>query len=171
MWWILRHVVAIGVLPFTVAVIMPLWIGRATGLKATLPESWKGWLAIVVGLGLLIVGSTLFVGCLRRFGMEGRGTLAPWDPPSELVTSGAYAYVRNPMISGVVLLLLGEALVLRSAPLLEWAGLFFLVSAIHIPILEEPQLKRRFGRAYEEYRRNVTRLVPRLSSWTGPGET
>ena len=113
------------------------------------------------------MGSVLFFGCVRRFGVEGRGTLAPWDPPRTLVVTGAYAYVRNPMISGVVLLLFAEALVLRSSPHLQWAGLFLLINAVYIPLFEEPQLKRRFGDEYEEYRSNVPRLIPRVRGWSG----
>ena len=60
------------------------------------------------------VGLLLFAASLRQFAVRGKGTLAPWDPPKHLVVEGPYRYVRNPMISGVLFVLLGEALVLRS---------------------------------------------------------
>jgi protein-S-isoprenylcysteine O-methyltransferase Ste14 len=71
------------------------------------------------------------------------------------------------MISGVVLLLFGEALVLLSRPHLEWALLFFLINAVYIPLLEEPLLRDRFGEEYREYCRHVPRLVPRVRPWRG----
>jgi len=114
------------------------------------------------------VGLALFVASLRRFATEGRGTLAPWDPPHELVVRGPYRYVRNPMISGVLLVLLGEALVLRSRPHLVWACTFLAINAGYIPLREEPDLEDRFGEPYREYRRHVPRLFPRPRPWN-PG--
>ncbi len=86
----------------------------------------------------------------RRFVTDGRGTLAPWDPPRELVVRGLYRYVRNPMISGVVSILVGEALLLASRPHLRWALIFLGINAVYIALLEDPLLAR---------------LLPRLRSW------
>ena len=97
--------------------------------------------------------------------MDGKGTLAPWDPPRRLVVRGPYQYVRNPMISGVVFVLLGEGLVLLSRPHTLWALTFFLVNCVYIPLSEEPMLKARFGQAYDDYCRHVPRLIPRLRPW------
>ena len=101
-----------------------------------------------------------------RFASDGKGTLAPWDPPRRLVIHGPYRYVRNPMISGVVFVLFGEALMLRSGPHVQWALIFLIINFIYIPLLEERQLKERFGDAYVEYCRHVPRLLPRLRPWT-----
>ena len=110
----------------------------------------------------------LFVASLRRFAGEGEGTLAPWDPPRRLVVRGPYRFVRNPMISGVIFLLFGEALVLASWPHAAWALAFLALNAVYIPLVEEPQLERRFGDAYREYRANVRRFLPRLRAWEPP---
>lgn len=67
---------------------------------------------LVGAAGLALFGSTLFL-----FWTRGRGTLAPWDPPRVFVAKGPYRYVRNPMIGGVIFILLAEALVLRSRAL------------------------------------------------------
>jgi protein-S-isoprenylcysteine O-methyltransferase Ste14 len=163
---ILRHALAIAVLPFTMAVVIPVWIAQGEDLTLAPATSATGLAVQVCGLVLLVLGLTLFVASLRRFATEGRGTLAPWDPPRELVVRGPYRYVRNPMISGVLLVLLGEALVLRSRPHLVWAGIFFAINATYIPLLEEPDLEARFGGRYREYCRHVPRLIPRLRPWT-----
>ena len=84
-----------------------------------------------------------------------------------LVVSGSYAYVRNPMISGVILILIAEAMLLRSFSHLEWAGLFFVINAIYIPLLEEPMLRARFGEEYEVYTQHVPRLIPRIRPYDG----
>jgi protein-S-isoprenylcysteine O-methyltransferase Ste14 len=172
MFWMLRHLLAIVVLPFSVAVLVPLWLAARNG-TALVPGSSPLQLTLqAAGLLLSSVGVLLFVSSLRRFAGEGRGTLAPWDPPRRLVIRGPYRYVRNPMISGVVLVLFGEALMLRSRPHLEWAVLFLGINSVYIPLIEEPLLARRFGAAYEHYRRHVPRLLPRLRPWEpagGPG--
>lgn len=164
-----RHLLPVLVLPFTVVVLIPAWIARAGAVLPGLPDTPAGWGALLLGVVALMAGAVLFTASLGRFGGEGGGTLAPWDPPVRLVVRGPYAYSRNPMISGVLLLLVAEGLLLRSVPHLSWAGLFFLVNAVYIPLLEEPALRARFGRDYEEYARAVPRLVPRLRPWR-PGE-
>jgi protein-S-isoprenylcysteine O-methyltransferase Ste14 len=92
--------------------------------------------------------------------------LAPWDPPAHLVVRGPYRYVRNPMISGVLFIIIAESLVLRSFPHAAWAAVFLLVNMIYIPFIEEPQLERRFGDEYRQYKRDVPRFVPRMRAVT-----
>jgi protein-S-isoprenylcysteine O-methyltransferase Ste14 len=70
------------------------------------------------------------------------------------------------MISGVIVVLIGEACILRSGPLAEWAVLFALINLIYIPLLEEPGLVARFGEPYTRYKRFVPRCLPRLRPWT-----
>jgi protein-S-isoprenylcysteine O-methyltransferase Ste14 len=166
--WILRHLLAVGVLPFTMAVLVPMWIARRNGIVPSLGATAGEVAAQVAGAALLVVGLTLFLASLRRFATEGRGTLAPWDPPRTLVVHGPYRYVRHPMISGVVFILFGEGLALLSRPHLLWALGFLGINVLYIPLLEEPQLEARFGDAYREYCRHVPRLFPRLRPWLGP---
>lgn len=165
----LRHLLAVAILPFTVAVLVPLWIGRRYGVDLSLGSGAPGWVLQVTGVGLLALGLVFFTASLRRFATEGQGTLAPWDPPRELVVRGPYRYVRNPMISGVVLVLFGESLVLLSAAHAVWAAGFLALNLIYIPLVEEPQLRRRFGASYAEYCRHVPRVVPRVRPWVPSG--
>jgi protein-S-isoprenylcysteine O-methyltransferase Ste14 len=157
------------VLPFTVAVVIPIALARRNGIILTVGSTMAQVAIQVAGLGLLAVGLTLFIASLRRFVTEGEGTLAPWDPPRRLVVRGPYRYVRNPMISGVILVLLGEGLVLLSRSHLTWALIFLGINALYIPLLEEPFLVYRFGDAYREYCRHVPRLLPRWRPWDAEG--
>jgi protein-S-isoprenylcysteine O-methyltransferase Ste14 len=162
---LLRHLLSFAILPFTMAVLIPWWIARQAGVTPALAQS-AGELAIQsTGLIVLGVGLVLFTASLRRFATEGEGTLAPWDPPRKLVLRGPYRYVRNPMISGLIFVLFGEALLLLSRPHAEWAATFLVVNLIYIPLLEEPMLQARFGDDYREYCRHVRRIVPRFSPW------
>jgi protein-S-isoprenylcysteine O-methyltransferase Ste14 len=69
------------------------------------------------------------------------------------------------MISGVLFVLFAESLLLLSMPHLQWALVFLVLNFVYIPLLEEPQLRARFGSDYVEYCRHVPRLVPRLRPW------
>ena len=164
MMW-LRHALSVPILPFTVTVLVPLWIARQYGVTFA-PAREPGALILqLAGLGLLGLGLTFFIWSLRRFAVEGKGTLAPWDPPRELVVRGPYRYVRNPMISGVLLVLCAEAALLRSWPHAIWALVFLGLNAVFIPAFEEPQLAERFGASYREYCRHVPRVIPRWRPW------
>src|SRR3954468_3409529 len=140
MLWILRHLLAIAVLPFSVTVLIPLWLARRNATVLAPGSSLVQIVGQVFGIVVLVAGGVLFLASLQRFGADGQGTLAPWDPPRRLVVQGPYRPVRNPMISGVVLVLFGEALILLSWPHLQWALLVLGINAGYIPLMEEPML-------------------------------
>lgn len=154
-----RHLRAIGLLPVMVTVVVPgilVWRGGPAR-----PQ----WALALPGLALLALGIALVAWTVTLFVRVGRGTLAPWDPTSRLVVLGPYRHVRNPMISGVLAILLAEAALFGSLSLLLWATAVFAVNAVYLPLVEEPGLRRRFGEEYDAYRANVPRWVPRLRPW------
>ena len=113
----------------------------------------------IMGLGLLMVVwvSTALV-------RQGMGTPIPIDPPTRLVITGLYRYVRNPMYVGAVLITLAEAVYFGSAWLVLYAvGLW---AALHtaLVVFEEPQLKKRFGADYDQYLKAVPRWIPKMRS-------
>jgi len=119
----------------------------------------------VVGVILAAFGAAVLIRSILEFALRGRGTLSPVDPPRHLVVSGLYRRVRNPMYVGVVSVLLGEALIIRSWALALYCGAFFAATNIFIMAYEEPYLRARFGASYDEYRRAVGRWIPRLEPW------
>ena len=162
---LLRHLFAILVLPFVMTIVIPRWIIRGYGLVTEWPTEATLVLGRIAGGACLLAGLTLFLWCLYLFAARGKGTLAPWDPPKHLVVAGPYRYVRNPMISGVLLILTGEALFHGSISLGLWMLTFFLFNQIHFLIYEEPNLESRFGEAYRVYKSQVPRWIPRLTPW------
>jgi len=164
-----RHLRAILLLPCMATVVVPAIVVGARGADDGWPRAPALATATTVlgvaiaALGLALVGTTI-----RHFATLGAGTLAPWDPTRRLVVVGPYRHVRNPMISGVLAILVGEALALGSQPLFVWAGLFFIANALYIPLVEERGLIRRFGDDYRVYRRHVPRWIPRVRPWTPP---
>jgi protein-S-isoprenylcysteine O-methyltransferase Ste14 len=162
----LRHVRAIALLPFMAAVVVP-------GLLLSFTETHIGWelpaalwaLPLLIAALLIAGGLALFGWTVRLFASVGQGTLAPWDPTQRLVVAGPYRHVRNPMISGVLSILLGEAALFGSWPVAVWCGVFLALNQVYIPLSEERGLERRFGEAYRRYARNVPRWLPRLRAW------
>lgn len=108
----------------------------------------------VVGLSMVIWVSVIFV-------WRGRGTAMPLVPPTEFVPIGLYRYVRNPMYVGLLVVILAEAAVFRSVWLLVYASLLWLATHSYVVLIEEPDLYRRFGKGYEEYRLETPRWIPR----------
>jgi protein-S-isoprenylcysteine O-methyltransferase Ste14 len=132
---LLRHLLAIGMLPFVVSGVVPAYIVRTGGTPNVgwgLP-SVLGLLPILLGGALVGLGLLLGYNTVVLFATVGRGTLAPWDPPRRLVVRGPYRYVRNPMLSGVLSILLGEAVLLGSVALLLWFLVFFVANALIMP--------------------------------------
>ncbi|MBN1384384.1 MAG: isoprenylcysteine carboxylmethyltransferase family protein [Elusimicrobia bacterium] len=119
---------------------------------------WIALLSAVAGLVLSVWTSTLFL----KFG---EGTPAPWDPPKKMVIRGPYRYVRNPMITGVLLILLAESILLKSWQIAVWTAVFFIGNSIYFPLSEEKDLEKRFGDEYRNYKKNVPRWIPRLRAW------
>jgi protein-S-isoprenylcysteine O-methyltransferase Ste14 len=153
------HLRAIGLLPVTVTGVVPALILWQSGAELA------AWPLAALGVVLIALGVALLTWTVALFARVGKGTLAPWDPTSRLVVAGPYRHVRNPMISGVLAVLLGEAALFGSRPLLIWFGIVLALNAVYFPLVEEPGLRERFGEDYERYRANVPRWLPRLRPW------
>ena len=158
-----RQLLSVLLLPTSVAIVIPalLVIGYGTKTGWGLPGALAA-LPVVAGIGSLALGLRLMWETIGLFGRVGEGTLAPWDPTRKLVVRGPYRRVRNPMITGVGLVLLGESAILGSPSILAVFGFFALANFIYIPLIEEPGLVARFGTEYEDYRRAVPRWIPRV---------
>ena len=166
---VLRHLLAILLLPTVVVVAVPWWLLRAQAPARAEATSAAGAMMLPALLGALVflVGLGFFVSCVWLFARVGRGTLAPWDPTTRLVVRGPYRRVRNPMITGVALMLTGEALLFGSGRLAAWLAMFVALNHVYFLAVEEPGLVRRFGAEYERYRAAVPRWIPRWRPWTG----
>jgi protein-S-isoprenylcysteine O-methyltransferase Ste14/pimeloyl-ACP methyl ester carboxylesterase len=145
-----RALLAFLALPGVVAIAVPLWLGRRALQSGDI--HWSGSLLLAPGLALL-------VWCAREFLARGKGTLAPWDPPRHLVSSGLYRVSRNPMYLAVVLMLLGWTVMMRSVALLIYTGIVFASFHLRVVFGEEPTLARVYGRDWTQYAARVPRWL------------
>lgn len=146
----LRSIISFLLLPGIVAFLVPVLLLWLSGdLRLGNPA----------GLALLLAGAVILLVCTVEFHRVGKGTLAPWSPPEELVTSGPYRYSRNPMYVGVLLILAGWAVTAWSLPMLVY--MLVAAAAFHVRIVraEEPWLAAEFGSAWREYSSTTRRWL------------
>jgi protein-S-isoprenylcysteine O-methyltransferase Ste14 len=151
----LRSFLFLVIAPGTVAGFIPLAFLR-TG-----PRIEAGVFAYLA-FSLWLVGGIVLLWSFWNFLAQGRGTPAPVDPPKELVATGFYRYVRNPMYVGVLAVILGHFSWFGYWNLLIYAMLVFIAFNIFVTYYEEPTLKRKFGASYEDYVKKVPRWIPRF---------
>jgi protein-S-isoprenylcysteine O-methyltransferase Ste14 len=153
------------VAPGTVVGLLP-WL--ITGWK--IPEAAPGWRAMqCAGALLIVVGLIPALHAFIQFAKAG-GTPAPVAPTEHLVVTGFNRYVRNPMYVGLLIAIVGQALLFGSAWLLLYAALGWIATASFVRWYEEPTLTRQYGSEYVQYRANVPGWVPRLHPWTAAAE-
>src|SRR5262245_3506548 len=112
------------------------------------------------GLPILVIGTLIYFRCLWEFAARGRGIPAPLDHPKQLVVTGLYRYVRNPMYVGVFIVLIGEVLLFRSSGLLVFTAGWFVFVHLNVVFYEERVLRRKFGESYARYFQAVHRWIP-----------
>ncbi len=152
---------AIILLPFNATVAIPALILYFTG-KLAAPTCTFYSLA---GMLMFLAGLLLAAWTMLLFAQIGKGTLAPWAPTKKLVVSGPYSHVRNPMLSGIIIMLFGESLIFSSWGIFAWGVLFFIINTFYFIFSEEVGLEKRFGDEYALYKKNVPRWIPRIRPW------
>jgi protein-S-isoprenylcysteine O-methyltransferase Ste14 len=151
------------ILPLVVDVVVPAVLVRGSGAHV------EGGGYYLFGTPLIVFGcGLLFDSVFLRFAREGRGTLAPIDPPRFVVRGGAYRIIRNPMYVANVAIVVGSAAMFRSPQLLAWAVGILLAFHVFVVAYEEPTLRRLFGEDYDTYRRDVGRWIPRRRDRSTP---
>jgi protein-S-isoprenylcysteine O-methyltransferase Ste14 len=150
----LKNLLFTVVVPGSVGVYLPLWIARGRAPAAG-PR-------LAASLLLLLAAGALYAWCAWDFARFGRGTPAPIDAPRRLVIRGPYRHVRNPMYVAVLAAILGFALCFGSGAVLLYGALVLALFHAFVVLYEEPDLGRRFGPEYRDYRARVARWWPAL---------
>ena len=153
---------ALQALAFTGVVlgVLPAVILQQSGGSWSALTSRPGWLTGTL-LQLLLVPALLGLSAVQEFAVRGRGTPVPFDPPKRLVTTGPYAYVRNPMQLSATLVLLGWGATLES----WWVAAGAIMAVVYgfgfAAGDEHGDLDRRFGNSWRAYAHAVRSWIPR----------
>jgi protein-S-isoprenylcysteine O-methyltransferase Ste14 len=139
--WMLIAIIAMLVLNFLLPVVK------------IIPTLWN-----LCGLVFLVSGITLNLIADRAFQQVGT-TVKPYQESSNLVTGGVFQISRNPMYLGMVLMLIGIAVLLRSlSPLLIVIPFAILIDQIYIRV-EEQMLMEKFGAKWQAYKAQTRRWL------------
>jgi len=151
----LKNLAFTVLVPGTVAVFLPYWMIARSGRALAIDP-----VRLLLAGPPMLLGATIYFWCLWDFAVAGRGTPAPIDPPKYLVVRGLYRYVRNPMYASVLLVIAGWAALSGSVAVLGCGVVVAVAFHLFVILVEEPMLQRKFGKAYDAYRRTVPRWLP-----------
>ena len=116
------------------------------------------------GLVPIVMGVVIYFWCSHSFVFFGKGTPIPFTPTQNLVVTGLYRFVRNPIYIAGSSVLAGEALLFQSKGLFIYFLIMFGIFNVHV-FIEETLLAEKFGATYEQYRKSVPRWIPRITSY------
>ena len=151
---VLGSVVFFVIAPCTLAGLVP-WL--ITGWQLQAP-----FLALELTRG---VGAAMIVAGVLGLALQGLGTPAPIAPPRNLVVTGLYRYVRNPIFVAVVAIILGQALLMAEWRLIVYGAVLWLAFHVQVVVYEEPTLEQTFGSEYAAFCAAVPRWIPRITPW------
>ena len=139
-------------------VLAAVGLDRLLGLPGLLPEG----LRLPLAIPLMAVGIAVTAWSVFHF-LRVKGTPVPFNPPPGVVETGPYRYARNPMLSGVFLLMFGLGFAVNSVSLvLFFTPLYILFHVWELKAIEEPELVKRLSGPYLEYRRRTPMFIPGL---------
>jgi len=131
-------------------------VDRLLSLPGLLPEGAR----LPVSIPLMAVGVALTAWSGFHF-LRVKGTPVPFNPPPTVVKTGPYHYSRNPMLTGVFVFLFGAGFGVGSFSLvIFFTPLFVLINVWELKEIEEPELVKRFGDEFIEYRRRTPMFFP-----------
>ncbi len=136
-----------------IAIIAMLILHFLLPIAKIIPTIWNftGFVFLVSGITLNLIADRAF----QRIGT----TVKPYQESSNLVTSGVFKISRNPMYLGMVLILIGIAVLLRTlSPLLVVIPFASLIDQIYIRV-EEQMLIKKFGTKWQAYKAKTRRWL------------
>lgn len=133
--------------------ILTAWgASRFFALPVIFQSTLGGWIVFAAGFAVSALGRLAFA----RAGTE---VVPVSKKNSALVASGPFGVTRNPMYLGILIALLGLAVVLGTvAGFVAALAFFFFVNFISIPY-EEEKMERRFGEEFRAYKKRVRRWI------------
>ena len=137
-------------------VFAAILVDRLLNLPRLLPEGAR----LPVSIPMIAVGLAVTAWSAFHF-LKVKGTPVPFNPPPKVVNTGPYRYARNPMLTGVFLFLFGIGFIVNSVSLVFFfTPLYVLINVWELKKIEEPELIKRLGDEYIEYRRHTPMFIP-----------
>jgi len=137
-------------------VFAAILVDRLLNLPRLLPEGAR----LPVSIPMIAVGLAVTAWSAFHF-LKVRGSPVPFNPPPQVVNTGPYRYARNPMLTGVFLFLFGIGFIVNSVSLVFlFTPLYVLINVWELKRIEEPELIKRLGDEYIEYRRQTPMFIP-----------
>lgn len=139
-----------------VLVLASLWLDRLLPVRLPLVTPLNVYLSLLP----LLIGGVLCFWAVYSF-FKVRGTPFPGNPPPELITSGVYSRIRNPMLLGWFILMFGLGILLNSIFLIFiLTPLFVCLNVLYLRNVEEKEMEMKFGKEYLTYKKNVPMFIP-----------
>jgi len=142
-----------------VFVFASLWLDKLLPVHLLISPPTK----LFLSLPILVIGATIALGTVYSFA-RARGSPVPLNPPQKLLTTGLYSQVRNPMLLGWFVMLLGMGILLNAFSLIFiFTPLFILLNVLYVKTIEEKEMEKKFGEQYLKYKKSVPTFIPRFS--------
>jgi protein-S-isoprenylcysteine O-methyltransferase Ste14 len=148
---------------YFIVVFLSAWLNNVLNMPSLSSFTLK-----IVGLVLTSFGLFLIAWCCWLQFTVGQGTTGFSEPTKKLVTSGPYGIVRNPMMEGQFLVFAGLGFLLDVSAMFLILPILVLATHGFTVLVEEPNLRSRFGEEWIEYSKKVPRWFPRIRR-TGSG--
>ena len=122
----------------------------------------SSWWTLALSI-IILISSWLVCMWAALVFLRNRGTPVPFNPPQKLITSGLYRYIRNPMLLGLFIFLIGLGILLGSLSLIFiFTPIFILINVLYLKAVEEKEMEKKFGKQYLEYKKKVPMWFPRF---------
>ena len=155
------HLPILGVGPLYVVTIILMTIISitisATGMIPVITFANFQWIFILIGILCFIIGITLWLKAVIIDRLDAHII------KNELVTTGVYAYVRNPVYSAFMFVCTGVLLIYGNLVLLVLPIIYWGFMTVLMKLTEEKWLENLYGKEYVQYRQRVNRCIP----WKG----
>jgi protein-S-isoprenylcysteine O-methyltransferase Ste14 len=119
---------------------------------------WDSWIfsgsrRMIVGIPVALLGGLLVIWAITTLGVKNTSGL-----PDRFVTTGPYAFTRNPQYIGDNALFLGLSIIANSE-LLWIANILLILLFLVTPLAEEPWLEAQYGQEYIQYKQSTARFL------------
>jgi protein-S-isoprenylcysteine O-methyltransferase Ste14 len=150
----------VGAIFFVLFIVLLFVLAVQTDKFLKFPKLFSSPFNIILSLPILSLGLFVTGWSVLNF-LKVKGTPVPFNPPPKIVATGPYGYVRNPMLTGVFMLLFGLGIFIRSFSLvLIFTPLFIAINIWELKAIEEPELAKRLGEEYLAYKKKTPMFIP-----------